>query len=357
MRTSVGAGSKFGSSIREMGSISAVGGLSSSRLRCADMPNIDGKDVSPDEAMLLGRCPECGQPLIPKTARAHASAHWFGRDPNDPWLSEEARRRYKLIIDFVAARYDPSAATQKPEQSDPNGKRLALSEPFDTRAYWIDQLIAAGIVGVGVDLRHDHPIAGYVAMAVGFVWLAYLRWEHKPMAPRLRTSNFLPVTVLFLATVVVGYDIYDRQNAAPVSQPKISARGAIEGSVQVYPPPPTDPRLAPLAIGSRFLSDLPPDTKETVWIFCYPFDPMSCNIARQYQKRFRAQWTTGFIKYGPTEEPDFSGINIAVRDLFDPAPGAISLKKELGNCGIDADLRPAPDLKPNEFEVWIGRKP
>ena len=34
----------------------ADGGRSSSRLRCADVPNIDGKDVSPDEAMLLGRC-------------------------------------------------------------------------------------------------------------------------------------------------------------------------------------------------------------------------------------------------------------------------------------------------------------
>jgi hypothetical protein len=83
------------------------------------MPNIDGKDVSPDEAMLLGRCPECGQLLIPKTARAHAAAHWFGRDPNDLWLSEEARRRYKLIIDFAADRYTPdrNGMSDKPVNS------------------------------------------------------------------------------------------------------------------------------------------------------------------------------------------------------------------------------------------------
>ncbi len=176
------------------------------------MPNIDGKDVSPDEAILLGRCPECGQPLIPKTALAHASDHWFGRDPNVPWLSEEARRRYKLIIDFAASRFNPFTAA-KQEKSHRQGVSMSdrvVGQTHNTRAYWIDQLIAVAIIGVGQDFRHDHVVPGYITMAVGFVWLLYLRWEHKPMTPQIRTPNFLAVAVLFLATIVVGYNIYDR---------------------------------------------------------------------------------------------------------------------------------------------------
>jgi hypothetical protein len=180
------------------------------------MPIIDNKEMSPDEAILLGHCPECGQLLIPKTAVAHASSkHWFGRDPNDPWLSEEARRRYKLIIDFAAARYNPAL-----EERESHRRGVSMSEPIvdrtpashDTRAYWIDQLIAVAIIGVGQDFRHDYPAPGYITMAVGFVWLVYLRWEHKPMTPQIRTPNFLAVAVLFLATLVVGYDIYDRHH-------------------------------------------------------------------------------------------------------------------------------------------------
>jgi hypothetical protein len=36
------------------------------------MPIVDGKSVSPDDAMHRGLCPECGTPLTPRIARGHA---------------------------------------------------------------------------------------------------------------------------------------------------------------------------------------------------------------------------------------------------------------------------------------------
>ena len=87
--------------------------------------------------MLLGRCPECGLPLIPKTARAHALSHWFGRDLNDPRLSEEARRRYKLLLDFEAARYEHKSATPPSSPATPWYRR-----PIDrsSRSYLLEML-------------------------------------------------------------------------------------------------------------------------------------------------------------------------------------------------------------------------
>src|SRR5229473_5954372 len=80
------------------------------------MPNVDGKSLSPDEAMLLGLCPECGTPLIPRTARAHAESHW-GSDPDATRLSEEGRRRFKLILDFAAARQVDRPALEKSQRA------------------------------------------------------------------------------------------------------------------------------------------------------------------------------------------------------------------------------------------------
>lgn len=155
-----------------------VGGYYSSRLPCADMPNIDGKDVSPDEAMLLGRCPECGQPLIPKTARAHASDHWFGRDPNDPWLSEEARRRYKLIIDFAAARYNPQSPQEQKQASEPEKTRMS-GTPSDRPVKTFLDYVALSLIleagaafwrGEGVSRVTIGLIAGAAVLAAHYKW-------------------------------------------------------------------------------------------------------------------------------------------------------------------------------------------
>jgi hypothetical protein len=60
------------------------------------MPIVDGKDISPDEAIHRGLCPECGVPLTPKSALSHALGHW-----DRPNLSPEGRRRYDLVLEFI----------------------------------------------------------------------------------------------------------------------------------------------------------------------------------------------------------------------------------------------------------------
>lgn len=54
-------------------------------------------------------CPECGQPLDRDMARAHAENHWFTTNPNDPKLSEEAQRRFKLLLGFANSKPQPDA--------------------------------------------------------------------------------------------------------------------------------------------------------------------------------------------------------------------------------------------------------
>jgi hypothetical protein len=64
------------------------------------MPNVDGKLLSPDEAIGRGLCPECGVRLDPGTAPHHAQGHW-GTDPNSSRLSDEGRQRFNLILEFA----------------------------------------------------------------------------------------------------------------------------------------------------------------------------------------------------------------------------------------------------------------
>src|SRR5689334_21254685 len=121
------------------------------------MPIVEGKDLSPDEAILLGRCPECGLPLIPRTARAHASDHFFGREPNDPWLSEEARRRYKLIIDFADARY-PAVAAQPVREGTVLQRQELPSERSDKPVKTFLDYVALGLIleSAGALWRGEH---------------------------------------------------------------------------------------------------------------------------------------------------------------------------------------------------------
>src|ERR1700719_1652380 len=137
------------------------------------MPIIDQKDVSPDEAILLGHCPECGQALIPKTAVAHTrSQHWFNKDPNDPWLSEEARRRYKLIIDFAAARYNPALEERDFHRQ---GAVMAETTPTEDQKFWILQnrmlgvwAVAAGAVfatGLFALVERNYPAGALLTLA------------------------------------------------------------------------------------------------------------------------------------------------------------------------------------------------
>jgi hypothetical protein len=74
------------------------------------MPMVDGELVSPDDAIRRGMCPECGVALRSEAARSHAESHW-GPHADDTRLSNEARRRFNLILDF--ARAEPRAPVAK----------------------------------------------------------------------------------------------------------------------------------------------------------------------------------------------------------------------------------------------------
>lgn len=63
------------------------------------MPMVNGELLTPDDAMRRELCPECGVPLRPATARAHAANQW-GSNPNAAYLGEEARRRFNNMLVF-----------------------------------------------------------------------------------------------------------------------------------------------------------------------------------------------------------------------------------------------------------------
>ena len=79
------------------------------------MPIVDGRNISPDEAMRRRLCPECGAPLsTAQTARGHAQDHWgAGRG----FLSAEGQRRRDMLLHFAdvfADRTDDEIATLAP---------------------------------------------------------------------------------------------------------------------------------------------------------------------------------------------------------------------------------------------------
>jgi hypothetical protein len=87
----------------------------------------------------------------------------------------------------------------------------------DTRGFWIDQIIAAAIFGVGLEILRDGiSVLGLVFTSGGLGWLIFLRLEHKPMTPQVRLPNLAAIVALLLATAVVGYDIYDRHSRPAV---------------------------------------------------------------------------------------------------------------------------------------------
>ena len=63
------------------------------------MPLHKGKYLEPDEAVALGLCPECADPLDETTAQAEIDKHYatpaHGREPN-----AESNRRAELIRSY-----------------------------------------------------------------------------------------------------------------------------------------------------------------------------------------------------------------------------------------------------------------
>lgn len=66
------------------------------------MPIVDGKIISPDDALAQNRCPECGVDFKRVSARGHRQRHWRAQPPNGP-DGEEGRRRIALYDGYLAA--------------------------------------------------------------------------------------------------------------------------------------------------------------------------------------------------------------------------------------------------------------
>lgn len=64
------------------------------------MPQIDGVEISPDDAIAQDRCPECGADLKTVHPRSHFNTHWTGPIREDR-STTEARRRIALCNEYL----------------------------------------------------------------------------------------------------------------------------------------------------------------------------------------------------------------------------------------------------------------
>lgn len=100
--------------------------------------------------------------------------------------------------------------------------------PFDTRPFWIDQLVASLIAGAGITVFSQYPWPGAGLFIGGLGWLLYLRLEPKQMNTQSRIPNMIALAVLFLATVTMGYDIYLRLSGSTLQSPAFTGWGGGE---------------------------------------------------------------------------------------------------------------------------------
>lgn len=65
------------------------------------MPIVDGHNITPDDALKAGRCPECGKLLAEVSAEFHVAEHWPMPIPRDA-RHLEAERRKALLTEALA---------------------------------------------------------------------------------------------------------------------------------------------------------------------------------------------------------------------------------------------------------------
>jgi hypothetical protein len=64
------------------------------------MPMVDGKQVTPDEAMAAKHCPECGADLTKVNAVAELRSHWHIA-PRDDRQGKEGLRRRAMLAKYI----------------------------------------------------------------------------------------------------------------------------------------------------------------------------------------------------------------------------------------------------------------
>jgi hypothetical protein len=64
------------------------------------MPLFEGKNISPDDALAKGLCPECAVDLRKVNPIAHRKTHWRTM-PRDDAQGQEGLRRMQMLDDFI----------------------------------------------------------------------------------------------------------------------------------------------------------------------------------------------------------------------------------------------------------------
>jgi hypothetical protein len=83
------------------------------------MPLVDGKNISPADAMAAGRCPECGDDLKTQNPIAHRRSHWLTQPPLGV-DGDEARARMEMFDKFIADNNVRTSNMPKPAEKKPN---------------------------------------------------------------------------------------------------------------------------------------------------------------------------------------------------------------------------------------------
>jgi hypothetical protein len=197
-------------------------------------------------------------------------------------------------------------------------------------------------------------IAFAYTVAVG-LFVAGLRWPwlKSKISPKFADSLIglaNDARVWFVALLIVfgfiGTPSLIRQRSEPEAGPV--------DALQLKP----DLRLAPFAKKSTFFDNLPTDPNQSFVMACFPYDPMSCNIAAQYRDRLADHWTPDNTIYVLENPASITGIAILTVGEHRPS-GALELRSKFRDIGIDAGFPvvPSVQLKPDQFAVIIGAKP
>jgi hypothetical protein len=86
------------------------------------MPYVDGKDLTPDEAMEANRCPECGVDLTKVNPIAELNSHWTKEPPNNR-SGDEGRRRREMLREFITK--NKVRTSDQPKPAAPNAAPVA----------------------------------------------------------------------------------------------------------------------------------------------------------------------------------------------------------------------------------------
>ena len=239
----------------------------------------------------------------------------------------------------------------------PAGDALYRGDPFSVRmgVFMALALLSAVVGPMWPRLKGNLPrrfSATFVHTASDFRWWLIVLF-----------FGFIvpPLTGLFLSSrprpgQIVGY-VNDIDTGAVVAGPLQALASPSSSST----PTETDARLLPFAAGSTFFSGLPVNTEQSCKVLCFPFEPMSCNIAARYRDRLADHWTPdGPIVFDYSNPANFKGISIIAQSEKRPS-GALLLRSQFRSLGVEP-LFPIADpsvlkLGPNEFAVWIGSEP